>query len=195
MIQIKSNYTGSYRYIEPFEDDAYVSNAYSSTGTVARNEANNSLVMSAGSSIVFPFSTLYPVTGIPFIKMFVLSGIPQISIAAVTGANGAPGTFYPVDSNTPASVTNAEIERELDNKLSLSLRGLIKYYVKIEPYAGQSCEFCQMLEYASLDTMDALRPFIYQGVGANMFAVVVGDGTGKCSAVLSLGYHDADILP
>jgi hypothetical protein len=194
MAQIRANYMGSYRYVEPFEDDAYISNAYSITGTVARNSEHISLVMSSGSSIVFPFDCLYPVTGIPFIKLFVLSGIPQISIADDSGTGGIPGTFYPIYSNTSMALENAEIQRELDNINTLRLRGKTKYYVKIEPYAGASCEFCQMLEYASLDTMDAERPYIYSTGAANTFAVSVG-GTGKCSAVVSLGYHDANILP
>ncbi|MDD4588872.1 MAG: hypothetical protein PHG06_00385 [Parabacteroides sp.] len=194
MAQIKANCTGSYRYVEPFTDDAYISNAYSITGTVARNEENNSLVMSAGSSIVFPFDCLYPVTGIPFIKLFVLSGIPQISIADDGGTGGIPGTFYPIYTNTSIAVENADVLRELDNVGSLRLRGKTKYYVKIEPYSGASCEFSQMLEYASLDTMDAERPYIYSTGSANTFGVVVG-GTGKCSAVISLGYHDSNILP
>lgn len=190
---IKSNYTGYYMYVEPFEDDAYISNAYSISGSVARNTTNNTLVMGTGSSIVFPFDTLYPVTAIPFIRMYVLSGIPKISIADDSGTDGAPGTFYPVDSNTAYSVTNSDVQRELDNITNLRLRGKTKYYVKIEPGASVSCEFGQMLEYASLNTMDAERFFIYSGNDANTIAVVV-DGTEKCSAVCELGYHDANIL-
>jgi hypothetical protein len=190
MARIRGDFTGSYRYIEHFVDDSYASNAYSKTGTIALNDDNNSLVMSSGSSIVFPFSTLYPVTGIPFVKMYVLSGIPQISIAE--DVNGAPGTFYPVDSNTAVSLTGAEIQRELDNINNLRLKGKTKYYMKITPYSGQSCEFSQMLEYASLNTMDAMRFFIYPTGQANTLAVVVG-GTGKCSAAVSLSYRDTEI--
>lgn len=191
MARVRADYTGSYRYIEHFKDDSYASNAYSKTGSIARDEDNNSLVMPAGSSIVFPFSTLYPVTGIPFVKMYVYSGIPQISIAE--DVNGVPGTFYTVDSNTTTSLTGAEIQRELDSINSLRLKGKTKYYMKITPYTGQSCEFSQMLEYTSLDTMDAMRFFIYPTGLANTLAVIVG-GTGKCSAVVSLSYRDTEIL-
>ena len=192
MARIRGDYTGSYRYIEHFKDGAYASNAYSMSGSIARNDDNNSLTMASGSSIVFPFSTLYPVTGIPFVKMYVYSGIPQISIADNSGTDGAPGTFYPVDTNTSASLNGAEIQRELDNINNLRLKGKTKYYMKIEPYSGQSCEFSQMLEYASLDTMDAMRFFIYPTGLANTLSVIVG-GTGKCSAVISLSYRDTEI--
>lgn len=194
IIQIKNNYTGSHRYVEMFEDDSYTQNAYSITDTVARNETNHSLVMNPGDSWIFPIDTLYPVVGIPFIKLYVVSGIPQISIADDSGANGSPGTFYPVDSNTSTPVENAEVNRELDNRINLHLRGGTKYYIKIEPLAGQSCEFGQLMEYASLDTMDAQRFYIYSGGKANTIAAQI-EGTGKCSAVVSLDYHDAQILP
>lgn len=194
IVQIKSNYTGSYRYVEQFSDDAYVSNAYSITGTVARNDTTQTLVMSSGSSWIFPIDTYSPVTGIPFIKMLVISGIPQISIADNSGDNGAPGTFYPVDANTSVAIQNANIERTLDSINNLRLRGKTKYYVKIAPLSGQSCEFGQMLEYASTDTMDIPRFFIYGGGKTNTIGVQVG-GTGKCSVVVSLDYHDANILP
>ncbi len=194
MVQIKSNYTGSYRYVELFSDDAYVSNAYSITGSISRNDTTQTLMMDVGSAWVFPIDTLHPVTGIPFIKLYVVSGIPQISIADDSGANGAPGTFYPVDSNTSNAVTKTDIQRELDNINNLRLRGRTKYYVKIEPYLGASCEFGQMLEYASTDTMDVQRFFIYAGGRTNTIGVQVG-GTGKCSAVVSLDYNDANILP
>ena len=194
IIQIKNNYTGSHRYVEMFEDDSYTQNAYSITDTVARNETNHSLVMNPGDSWIFPIDTLYPVTGIPFIKLYVVSGIPQISIADDSGANGSPGTFYPVDSNTSTPVENAEVNRELDNRINLNLRGGTKYYIKIEPLSGQSCEFGQLMEYASLDTMDAQRFYIYSGGKANTIAAQI-EGAGKCSAVVSLDYHDAQILP
>lgn len=194
MIQIKNNYTGSHRYVEMFEDAAYSQNAYDISGSVAWNETNRTLIMSPGSSIIFPFDTLYPVVGIPFIKLYVVGGIPQISIADDSGTNRSPGTFYPVDSNTFLPVENAEVNRELDNRINLQLRGKTKYYVKIEPYSGQSCEFGQLLEYASIDTMDAMRFYIYAGGKANTIAAQIG-GTGKCSAVISLDYNDAQILP
>jgi hypothetical protein len=185
---------GSYRYVECFETDAYASNAHSISGSIARNEEKNSLVMPAGSSIVFPFRTLYPVTGTPFVKMYVISGNPQISIADDSGTDGKPGTFYPVDSNITTSLNGAEIQRELDNKINLKLRGKTKYYMKITPAPGQSCEFTQMLEYASLDTMDAQRFFIYATGKANTLAVIVV-GVDKCSVIATLSYRDADILP
>lgn len=194
MTKIRGDNMGSYRYIEPFETGAYASNAYSISGAIARNEENNSLVMPAGSSIVFPFSTLYPVTGIPFVKLYTISGNPQISIADDSGTNGAPGTFYQVDSNTSAALENAEIQRELDNITNMRLRGKTKYYMKITPVSGQSCEFTQMLEYASLDTMDAQRFFIYATGKANTLAVIVED-VDKCSVAALLSYRDADILP
>jgi len=73
------------------------------------------------------------------------------------------------------------------------LKGKTKYYMKITPASGQPCEFSQMLEYASLDTMDAMRFFIYPTRTANTLSVIV-EGTGKCSVVATLSYRDTEIL-
>mgnify|MGYP000885202262 CR=1 FL=1 len=196
MVEIRNDGTGAYRYVENFVDGAYLNNAYAITGGVVRNATAQTLIMPVGSSIIFMFDTLYPVTGIPFIKLYVISGIPQISIADASGSGGAPGTFYPVDGNTTVGVTNAEVQRELDNAVNLRLRGKTKYYVKIEPHASESCEFGQLLEYATLDTMDAERFFIYATGKANTIGATVGsDGAGKCSMVATLEIRDANILP
>jgi hypothetical protein len=193
MVEIRADGTGSYRYSENFSDGAYVTNAKTITGSVVRNSTTKTLLMSAGSSVVFPFDTYYPVTGIPFIKMYVVSGMPQISIAEDSG--GSPGTFYSVTGNISTAVANAEVERELDSS-SLRLRGKTKYYVKIEPVADESCEFGQMLEYATIDTMDADRFYIYATKKANTIGATVGeDGTGKCSMIVTLEIKDADIIP
>jgi hypothetical protein len=193
MVEIRADGTGSYRYSENFSDGAYVTNAKTITGSVVRNSTTKTLLMNAGSSVVFPFDTYYPVTGIPFIKMYVVSGMPQISIAEDSG--GSPGTFYSVTGNISTAVANAEVERELDSA-SLRLRGKTKYYVKIEPVADESCEFGQMLEYATIDTMDADRFYIYATKKANTIGATVGeDGTGKCSMIVTLEIKDADIIP
>lgn len=196
MVQLKSDYTGSHRLSLNFTDGSYADIAYSISGAVARNSEKNNLIMPVGSSIVFAFDTLYPVVGIPFIKLYVVSGIPQISIAnsGGTGTDGSPGTWWPVIGNTSANLENAELERELDAPPHYRLRGQTKYYVKIEPKAGGTCEFGQLLEYASLDTMDAQRFYIFCCIGPNTIGARVGD-SGKCSAIVSLDYRDANILP
>lgn len=195
MIEIKNDHTGSYRYVEDFDDASYVDNAHSITGTVSRNDVSKTLVMSKDSSIVFPFQTYYPVTGVPFLKMFVVSGSPQISIADDSGTNGAPGAWQSIDDNNSIDITNAPIEKELHNESSLKLRGKTKYYVKIAPKSGGTCEFGQLIEYAALDTMDAERFYLYATGKANTIGSIVGDGTNKCSMVVTLAYNDADILP
>lgn len=190
MVEIKNDCTGALRYTEDFSDSSYASIAHNITGTIAYNSANRTISMSAGSSITLVFDCLYPVTGTPFIKLFVVSGIPQISISE-DGTN-----FYPVDGNTSVNLDNAEMTRALNNETNLKLRGKTKYYIKIAPYGSGTCEFGQLLEYATLDTTDAERFYIYATGEANTIAAIVGDdGTGKCSMIVSLEYNDADILP
>ena len=190
-VEINKNGTGSYRYIESFADDNFISNAYEVVGGVSRDETEQTLYIPDGGSITFPMSTYYPVSGVPFIKMLVVSGIPQISIAVDTGSG--PGTFYEVDSNTSVSVENAEVIRLLDNAADLTLRGERKFYVKISNLSGASCTFGQMLIYSTLDTIDARRLKIYSAINPNAIAVEVG-GDGKCSAVLSIDYRDTQII-
>lgn len=190
MVEIKNDWTGALRYTEDFSDSSYASIAHDITGNIAYNSANRTISMNAGSSITFVFDCLYPVTGTPFIKLFVVSGVPQISISE-DGTN-----FYPVDGNTSVNLDNAEMTRALNNETNLKLRGKTKYYVKIAPYGSGACEFGQLLEYATLDTTDAERFYIYATGEANTIAAIVGDdGTGKCSMIVSLEYNDADILP
>lgn len=192
MIEINKDSTGSIRYVEPFEDDRYISNAYAITGTVARDTVEQTIQMSTSSELVYKFDTLYAVAGVPFFKCYTISGIPQISIAK--DVDGAPGTFYSVDSNTSVAVEKAEVIRLLDSAGNLTLRGLNKFYVKITPLSGQLVTIGQMLIYSALDTIDAKRIYIYTSQKPNSIGVLVG-GEGKCSAVLSLEYRKTQILP
>jgi hypothetical protein len=192
MVEINKDSTGSIRYVEPFEDDRYLINAYDISGSVARDDTTQTILMSQNSYLIYKFDTLYAVAGIPFFKCYAVAGNPQISIAKDEG--GTPGTFYPVDANTTQTLEKAEVVRQLDKQGTLSIRGLNKFYVKIAPLSGQTLTMGQMLIYASLDTIDAQRILIYVSQKPNSIGVLV-EGEGKCSAILSLEYRKTQILP
>lgn len=192
MIEINKDSTGSIRYVETFENDNYISNAYDVKGSTPRDETTQTVQMAASSELIYKFDTLYAVAGIPFFKCYTISGIPQISIAK--DVSGVPGTFYSVDSNTSVAVEKAEVVRQLDSSGNLTLRGCNKFYVKIAPLAGQTVTIGQMLIYAMLDTIDAQRIQIYGNQKPNSIGVLVG-GDGKCSAILALEYRKTQILP
>ena len=189
--EINKNCTGSYRYLEAFADDNYVSNAHEIIGGVTRDATDQTLYIPAGGSITFPMASYYPTSGMPFIKMLVVSGIPQIAFAIDTGSG--PGTFYAVDSNTTEAVENSEVVRVLNTAGQAPIRGNHKYYVKIYNLSGKTCEFGQMLIYGAMDTIDARRLKIYAAINPNSIAVQVG-GEGKCSAVLSVEFRDTQII-
>ena len=192
MVEVNKDSTGSIRYVEPFEDDRYLINAYDLSGSVARDDTTQTILMSQNSYSIYKFDTLYAVAGIPFFKCYAVAGNPQISIARDNG--GTPGTFYPVDANTTQTLEKAEVFRQLDKQGTLSIRGLNVFYVKIAPMSGQTLTMGQMLIYAALDTIDAQRILIYVSQKPNSIGVQV-EGEGKCSAILSLEYRKTQILP
>jgi hypothetical protein len=192
MVEVNKDSTGSIRYVEPFEDDRYLINAYDLSGSVARDDTTQTILMSQNSYSIYKFDTLYAVAGIPFFKCYAVAGNPQISIARDNG--GTPGTFYPVDANTTQTLEKAEVFRQLDKHGTLSIRGLNVFYVKIAPMSGQTLTMGQMLIYAALDTIDAQRILIYVSQKPNSIGVQV-EGEGKCSAILSLEYRKTQILP
>jgi hypothetical protein len=183
-MEINEDGTGSFGYNEDFLDDGFLDIATSKTA-VTYNSINKSMVIAAGGSIVFPFPCKFPVVGIPDLTLFVKAGNPQISIAADNA--GSPGTFYAVDGNQTEAGENSEMYRILDNEDNLRLNTRTKYYVKIAPYTGESCEISSMAEYASLSTVDVERFFIYKGGQANTIGVQV---EGRSSIIVTLRYRD-----
>jgi hypothetical protein len=143
--------------------------------------------MSSGGSLVYGFSTTYPVTGIPYIVLYVISGSPIISIALDNGA-GAPGTFYLVDDNSNDNVVNTQIFRNLDNITNLRLKGNSIFYVKIAPQTGESVTLGSIYINADLLTVDAERPKIYATGAANTFHITMDSDS---PLIVSLKYRDA----
>lgn len=187
-MEINNDGTGSLTYAEDFLDDNYTVTAYAQSG-VTYNSANKSLVIAQNGYIVFPMDCKYPVSGVPYLKANVFSGAPQIYIADNSGSGGAPGTYYASDDNQTTALSNAEIRRDLENENSLELVNKTKFYVKIAPYTGETCEFGSLEISALLVTMDAERFKIYATRKANTIAVQTN---GKSSFIATLRYRDLD---
>ena len=181
-LEIKADGTGSYRISEGFLNDDFLDYCYSKSG-VTYNSENHSIVIASGGSLVLPVcDVVYPVTGVPYIDLVVKSGIPQFSISSDAS------TWYSIDGNTSTAVTDTEIYRELDNDENLKLNTKTKYYIKITPYTGASCEFGSLFHYTDMVTIDAIIPKIYKGGEPQTFKSAI---TGSCSAIVTLKYRDS----
>jgi len=185
-IRVNADDTGAYTFIDDFSTNAY---SFISTvsGTVTYSSTNKNITISDTAYLIYPFDTKFPVTGIPELVLYVNSGHPLVYIAVDSG--GSPGTFYAVDNNPSADITNSTYTYLLNNATSLSLKNSTKFYIKIIPPSGATCAVSVMQLYVDLVTVDAERPFINLG-SSNTFGIDMSSDAG-CN--VSLYYNDRKV--
>jgi hypothetical protein len=186
IMEINRDGTGSLSYSENFLNESILYIATSAVFTTY-DAIKDCLFIDDAGSIVLPFDCMCPISGVPYINLYVVSGNPQISISY--DANGSPEMFWPVDGNQSTAAEQAEMFRLLNNADHVILNNRTKFYLKIEPYGSNTCEISSLFVDIKTSTIDVERFKLYKGGEANTLGAQVD---GRCSAVVTLRYHDWD---
>jgi len=156
-VQINTDGTGTYRYLDDMKTNKCLYDTYAYAGTYS---TSGYFTMAVSGYLEYQFETFYPITGIPVLTALIdiTAGTPTIQIAADSA--GSAGTYYDIDD---AIVDNVLTAYELDNVTNLSLKGKTVFWVRILCDASSTCVVHKQRLDLNIVTVDAEHPLISSG--------------------------------